>query len=128
MRGGKSVAFSQIRRLVLQCKKLCFIGVLLSQMFVFMVSSNPLYGWTGAKTQDMNTWFKETYIEKLSGEWIWKLKNYKVAGFTNGWEMFHLHHVCTHGGEDGLYVNVEGMIDSMIHLSFYLSFRTHCSL
>ena len=82
--------------------------IILSQDFMLEASSNPLYGWSEARAQDMTTWLKETYIEKLSGEWVWKLKNYKVPGFTNGWEMFHLHHVCTHGGEDGLYVNMEG--------------------
>ena len=97
-------------QLILVLHKLWILGFIISSLeFVSHVYGNPLYGWSEARTLDMTSWFKETYIEKLSGEWIWKIKNYKVPGFTNGWEMFHLHHVCTHGGEDGLYVNMEGM-------------------
>lgn len=56
--------------------------------------------------------FKSTYIEKLSGEWNPKKKFFKVLGFLNGWEMFHFHHVCIHGGADGVFVGMEGIDNS----------------
>ena len=55
--------------------------------------------------------FKNTYVEKLSGERNPKKKEFEflVPGFINGWEMFHFHHVCTHGGADGIFVGLEGI-------------------
>jgi hypothetical protein len=58
------------------------------------------------KTELVN-FFRETYLQKLKSNYLFKQKRYQVPGYINGWEMFHFHHVCIRGGSDGVIIGID---------------------
>jgi hypothetical protein len=67
------------------------------------------------KTIDIVEFFRDTYIEKVKGNWDNKKKFYKFDCFKDDWQLFHLHHVCTKGGYDGVVVGIEGIDNDWRH-------------
>ena len=59
--------------------------------------------------EQLSDFFKNTYVEKVAGNWDNKKKFFVVPGYINGWEMFHFHHVCIRSGSDGMYVGLDGV-------------------
>ena len=55
------------------------------------------------QTNELMNFFSTTYIEKVSSNHACE-DCYKV-----GWMLYHLHHVCTRGGQDGIIVGLEGV-------------------
>ena len=51
---------------------------------------------------DLKKFFSSTYIEKIKGTWDVTTNGYLYPCYKDGWSLFHLHHVCIKGGQDGL--------------------------
>ena len=53
-------------------------------------------------TVDLDAFFATTYIEKVKGTWDTSNNLYLFSCYKDGWSLFHLHHVCVRGGQDGV--------------------------
>lgn len=87
-----------------------------------LISSNvnivvALDSWFRNKTINMLTFFNDTYIEKVKGAWDFKKKFFKYDCFKEDWQLYHMHHVCTKGGYDGVLVGIEGIPNDWHHRS-----------
>lgn len=51
---------------------------------------------------DLDAFFATTYIEKVKGTWDTSNNLYLFSCYKDGWSLFHLHHVCVRGGQDGV--------------------------
>lgn len=67
------------------------------------------------KTIDIVEFLRETYIEKIKGNWDNKRKLFHFECFKEDWQLFHLHHVCIKGGYDGVVVGIEGIDNDWRH-------------
>ena len=86
-----------------------------------IVKSNTDFGYSvmywANETIDVPEFFKTTYIERVKGKWDPKKKYYQYDCFKDDWQIYHLHHVCTKGGYDGLVIGIDGQDNDWHHLS-----------
>jgi hypothetical protein len=60
--------------------------------------------------EDLNEFFKYTFIQKETGFYDKQDKKIKFApGFNPSWAIYRFHHVCVKGGNDGIYVGIDGI-------------------
>jgi len=84
---------------------LLFILILLT----FLESHLSITTTSLAKEDNFKNFFSQTYLEKMTAPWDNKKNAYTIAGYTPGWEIFHMHHMCVRGGSDGMYVGIDGV-------------------
>lgn len=65
-----------------------------------------------ASTNAFKDFFSQTYLERMTAPWDAKKNRYQPLGYSPGWEMFHIHHMCVRGGTDGIFVGIEGVENS----------------
>ena len=58
---------------------------------------------------DLDAFFATTYIEKVKGTWDSVKNSYLFSCYKEGWNLYHLHHVCVRGGQDGIVTGIEGV-------------------
>ena len=75
----------------------------------FLLNSTDHDKHDGLPIIDLQAWFNETYIKKLTGAYDMKKKGFSAVNYNPAWEMFHFHHVCVRGGTDGLYVGIQNI-------------------
>lgn len=74
-----------------------------------------LDSWHKNHSLNLFDFFNETYIEKMKGAWDFKKKYFKYDCFKDDWQFYHLHHVCTKGGYDGILIGIEGVVNEWDH-------------
>ena len=74
-----------------------------------------LDSWHKNHSLNLYEFFNETYIEKMKGAWDFKKKYFKYDCFKDDWQMYHLHHVCTKGGYDGILIGIDGVYNEWDH-------------
>lgn len=63
--------------------------------------------------EDLKMFFSTTYIERVAAST--EITTSKC--FKEGWKLFHFHHVCTRGGQDGFILGLEGVDNDWSHLA-----------
>ena len=63
---------------------------------------------------DLEKFFSSTYIEKVKAN---KENGNTAYCFKEGWQLFHFHHVCTRGGQDGIVVGLGNVSNDWSHLA-----------
>ena len=79
--------------------KFCF----LSLIYTF---GNILQVLQALTVDDLQMFFKETYIRKETGIFSPISKNYQ-EGYDSGWDLYRLHHVCIPKGGEGIFVGLK---------------------
>ena len=73
--------------------------------------STPI-GWiTPTHLNNLKEFFSTTYIEKVARD-----RGYGDC-FKEGWNLYHFHHVCTRGGQDGIVIGVDGVDNDWSHMN-----------
>jgi hypothetical protein len=85
----------------------CKSSILL--LFISAIGWSLVLSLTLDHPKDLKEFFSSTYIEKAKGMWDKKTNNYLFQCFKEGWALYHLHHVCVKGGQDGIVTGLEGV-------------------
>ena len=90
-------------------------------IYIYLISSiqlaSSLSSWFKNKTINILDFFNSTYIEKVKGSWDFKKKFFQFDCYKEDWQLYHLHHVCTKGGYDGVLIGIDGVPNDWHHRS-----------
>ena len=84
---------------------------LLFTILIVIVAFNDIVDASGYMNtlDDLQHFYKTSYISKETGHFQFKPEKNKIYfadGYDPSWGVYRFHHVCVHGGRDGLYTGM----------------------